>query len=464
MVRMLSPWLAMALLACAVDARANDAPGEPADRAATAAAEPTDETPAKEESEEEAEERRILEQVQREHAAEQASVASIREAAAFQERRSIDPPPGSGMVLAFHTLADGGLVIATGAGRGYGEESVTGALASLVGLAGGERKKPPANTLVWLDAAGQQRHAASLPFVCKGLTVAPDGAVIAVGDDRVAVFSPAGEQLAETEAPHFKPTADELAQLREEIAEQYREMLEARREQFDRIVASKAELEKVPEEDRTPRQKLELARADVTMMSYEAALGRLEASADSFVDGALANAHAIHRVAASGDHLFLVAREPAGHAFGVWRCGRDFSDPEKIIGGLSGCCGQMDLQVIGDELVIAENARHHVAVYSFDGEPLRTFGEGSRTDIRKGFGGCCNPMNACAGPDGTLLLSESNGLVKQFTADGTLIDILGAANVLPGCKNSSIGISDDGTRLFYLDSEKGRVLVMERKS
>ncbi|MFM7206270.1 MAG: hypothetical protein ACKO4T_06355 [Planctomycetaceae bacterium] len=124
----------------------------------------------------------------------------------------------------------------------------------------------------------------------------------------------------------------------------------------------------------------------------------------------------------------------------------------------------MDVQVIGNELVIAENAAHHVAIYGLDGEPLRTFGQANRTDVRKGFGGCCNPMNACAGPDGSLLLSESNGIVKQFTPDGTLVDILGAAGVRPGCKNSSIGFSRDGSRLYYLDIENGRVLVLEKRT
>ena len=67
-------------------------------------------------------------------------------------------------------------------------------------------------------------------------------------------------------------------------------------------------------------------------------------------------------------------------------------------------------------------------------------------------------------PDGSLLLSESNGLVKQFAADGTLVEILGSANVQSGCKNSSIGLSTDGATLYYLDINRGRVLVLEKKS
>jgi hypothetical protein len=295
------------------------------------------------------------------------------------------------------------------------------------------------------------------------VTVAPDGAVIAVGDDRVVVCSAAGEQVAEASAPHFTLSDDELARLREEIAEQHREEVESRREQVERMTAVMADLEAVPEEERTPRQNRELAQARVMTEAYRTILAQENPGAEAAVEAGLAKARTIHRVAASRDHLFLVANEPAGYGFGVWRCGRDFSAPEKIVDGLRGCCGQMDVQVIGDELVIAENAAHHVAVYGLDGEPLRTFGEASRTDVRKGFGGCCNPMNACAGPDGSLLLSESNGLVKQFNPEGELVEILGAANVASGCKNSSIGFSTDGSTLYYLDVQAGRVCVLEKR-
>ena len=70
---------------------------------------------------------------------------------------------------------------------------------------------------------------------------------------------------------------------------------------------------------------------------------------------------------------------------------------------------------------------------------------------------------ACAGPDGSLLLSESNGLVKQFNPEGELVEILGAANVASGCKNSSIGFSTDGSTLYYLDVQAGRVCVLEKR-
>jgi hypothetical protein len=459
MLRSPVSWIVVAILLLATRVPAADeaAPRvkvEPAD--APAAEEP--------ESAAAAEQRRLIEEFQKAEAMERGNLAAVREHAAFREVRSIVAPASAGQVLAFAPLPDGGLVIATGAAEQYGETSLVGAVASLLGLVGKKPQQPPSQQLIWLDASGAPLRSAPLPFSCKGVTVAPDGAIVAVGDDRVVVFSAAGEQVAEAKAPHFQPTEEEQAALAEEIAEQHREQTEMRREQLARYVQAKADLEAIPADERTPRQALELAQATAAASAFESSVNGDQRTPEAIVAASLADARTIHRVAASREHLFLVAREPVGYGYGVWRCGRDFSSPEKIVGGLRGCCGQMDVQVVGDELVIPENGRHQVAVYGFDGEPRRTFGEASRTDFRQGFGGCCNPMNACPGPDGTMLLSESNGLVKQFAADGTLVEIVGAADVPSGCKNSSIGLSSDGTTLYYFDVQKGRVLVLEKKS
>lgn len=471
MSRMLSPWLAIVALLVSGSVRGDDSDAATLSttRPRALPLESTDAPADEPDSAEAAEQRRLVEELREQQATERRNEAAargdttgFRNTAPFREVRSIESPGGAGQILAFHTLADGGLVIATGAGQRYGAGTLADAVVLLLRSTGGKPKPKPTNQLIWVDASGAQRQAAPLPFACKGVTVAPDGAVIAVGDDRVVVFSPEGEQLAEATAPHFQLTDEERATFEAESAEQHREMLEIRQQQLKQYTAVKDAIEAIPEEERTARQQRELTTAVMVVKSMEESIQRHEASPEQWIAGQLASARSIHRVAASRDLLFLVAREPTG--YGVWRCGRDFSSPEKIISGLSGCCGQMDVQVVGDELVIAENSRHRVAIYAFDGEPLQTFGQSSRTDVRKGFGGCCNPMNACPGPDGTLLLSESSGLVKQFAPDGTLLEIVGAADVPSGCKNSSIGLSTDGRTLYYLDIQKGRVLVLEKKS
>ena len=225
MSRTLQPWLIAFALMASLPAGADDSHDEPAPATSRPVAEaPAAEQPVEEpESEEAIEQRKLIEGFRKEQAVEQGNLAAIRKTAAFREVRVIEPPADAGQILAFHPLAHGGIVIATGPGERYGETSLIGAVASLLRLAGNAGKLPPTNQLTWLDASGEASRSAPLPFSCKGVTVAPDGAVIAVGEDRVVVFSADGEQVAEAAAPHFQMTADELAQLREEMVEQHRE-------------------------------------------------------------------------------------------------------------------------------------------------------------------------------------------------------------------------------------------------
>jgi hypothetical protein len=71
-------------------------------------------------------------------------------------------------------------------------------------------------------------------------------------------------------------------------------------------------------------------------------------------------------------------------------------------------------------------------------------------------------MNTCSTPDGGLLTSESNGCIKRFAADGTFQEVVGTAAVQSGCKNSTVGMAADGSRVYYLDVRKGTIRVLEK--
>ena len=45
---------------------------------------------------------------------------------------------------------------------------------------------------------------------------------------------------------------------------------------------------------------------------------------------------------------------------------------------------------------------------------------------------------------------------------GEFVEIVGTAQVKGGCKNSAIAIEPDGSRLYYMDVNAGRVLVLTR--
>lgn len=189
MSHMLSPWLAVVALFVSASVRGDDVDAATAatERPSALALESSHDTAGESKSVEVAEQRRLVEELHEQQAAERRSEAAargdttgFRSTAPFREVRAIEPPVGAGQILAFHPLTDGSLVIATGAGQRYGAGTLADAVVLLLRSTGAKPKPKPTNQLIWVDASGAQRQAAPLPFACKGVTVAPDGAVIAV--------------------------------------------------------------------------------------------------------------------------------------------------------------------------------------------------------------------------------------------------------------------------------------------
>lgn len=119
MSRTLQPWLIAFALMASLPAGADDSHDEPAPATSRPVAEaPAAEQPVEEpESGEAIEQRKLIEEFRKEQAVEQGNVAAIRKTAAFREVRAIDAPADAGQILAFHPLAHGGIVIASGTAR-----------------------------------------------------------------------------------------------------------------------------------------------------------------------------------------------------------------------------------------------------------------------------------------------------------------------------------------------------------
>ncbi len=393
----------------------------------------------------------IMKQVEELARKDRASLDGVRGQAPIREVRSIAIDPAQGQILGFCPLSDGTLAVLTGLSDRYGATSPAAATGTVP------------DRLVWLDAEGREQRAATLPFKPRAATVGPDGTIWVVGGASVARYGGDGTCLATADAPHHTLSPEARDELAEELRARHAAEIEASATQVERMKGTLADLEAKQEGERgyNPRMVKVLTR---TVASLEEHLEtRRKLTDGQIVDEAIDRARQLHRVAVAADHVFLVAQQESGYGFAIWRCTTDLADPVRIVEGLAGCCGQMDIQVAGDTLAIAENSRHHVRLVDFDGEAVRTFGKTSRDDLTKGFGGCCNPMNTCRTADGDLLTSESNGLVKRYSLDGEFHEVVGVADVQAGCKNSSIGIAADGSTLYYLDVHKGTIVVLEKR-
>ncbi|MHC4994703.1 MAG: NHL repeat-containing protein, partial [Planctomycetota bacterium] len=156
----------------------------------------------------------------------------------------------------------------------------------------------------------------------------------------------------------------------------------------------------------------------------------------------------------------------------IWRLDRDLKNPKQIIKRQYGCCAHIDLDTKDGVLLVAENSRHRVARFDFDGNPLDRWGRRDRNNI-EGFAACCNPVNMDFGPNDTLFTAESGiGRIKKFSPTGEFQGLVGYVDTTKFDRGSRLAaascyipveVSDDGSRIFIMDVRKYFIRVLVRK-
>jgi len=387
------------------------------------------------------------------------------------EQTSIISIPGGQRPSQLHTFClagDGNLLAACGGEQTTFVQGTSGVEARIVG--------EPAEIKV-LSTEGKLVTTWKLDVMPQAVNVAPDGTVYVGGQGRVAKLDKQGKVLKTADAPHMaelgplpplpekkeapKPESKEEAEAKQAKIEQLRAKVKSTMTDLQkaaRQLSSGAAGEK-PSAEAT-------AKYQETMQAYIKANEELrEATTTPEVlamqkRAALAYKSAVTGIAATEQHVFVACPETQGYGFAVWRTDRDFGNPKKIVTGLRGCCGNMDIQASGGDLYVAENARKRVVRYDPDGKELAAWGETDRKGI-EGFGSCCNPMCVRFGPGGEVYTSESNvGSIKRFSPDGQFLGLVGTVKIVPGCKHVPIGISSDGGRVYMLDITRSHIVVM----
>jgi hypothetical protein len=172
----------------------------------------------------------------------------------------------------------------------------------------------------------------------------------------------------------------------------------------------------------------------------------------------------IASISTDGSFIYVAVPALVGYGFEVWKMDGEFESGEKIVSGLRGCCSQMDVQACQNGIFVAENSRHRVVHYDRDGKEVTAWGQRDRKGV-DGFTSCCNPMNVAFGPTGDVYTAESTtGRIKRFTPEGTLVEYVGDVKLVPGCKNVSIAVSEDGRRVYMLDITRNHIVLMKQRS
>ena len=309
---------------------------------------------------------------------------------------------------------------------------------------------------------GELVAAFSLDFKPTGINMIPGGKEFVVaGEGWMARMTLTGEIVKKSRTPQvgdyekFKAAA--LAQAKEEVKQNCKQF----EDQLEQIEKTIAKLEETPEEKRTSKIKAQIKAQHEMAKQFKDQISQFEQmSASNDPDEAIRSRLTVTGVAVTDKDIFVSVRKLKGHGYEVWRTNHDFSDGEKVVSDLGGCCGQLDIQASADKLLVAENGKFRVGIYDRDGEMTKSFGKRDRKS-GEGFGSCCNPMNVRCCENGDILTAESSiGDIKRFSADGKFLGYVGKAKIGGGCKHVAIEFDAVRNRYYMQHQDKGHICVL----
>lgn len=321
-----------------------------------------------------------------------------------------------------------------------------------------------------LDSDGKETDVLKVDFHASAVNAGPDGTIYVAGDGKLARFDKKGKAIGDVvELPFIAEMLKDKDKMKAKAEKQVKDQKESFTKMVDQYKDRTAKLE---EKAKAAKEKgEELSKTDAAQLkqnkqimdSFKETEKYYDSmTVESVLEGILGRVKVINSISANDKEVYLVSGESEGYGFALWRMGTDLKDPKKVMTGMSGCCGQMDVQCCGGDIVVAENTKHRFARYDRDGKELAAGGKRGKETEPGCFGGCCNPMNVKAcGED--VLTAESEGLIKRFGPTGEFKGVVGAVAISGGCKNVAVGATADLSRVFFCDQPGGRVLILAKK-
>ncbi|MEZ6125658.1 MAG: hypothetical protein R3C49_21140 [Planctomycetaceae bacterium] len=310
----------------------------------------------------------------------------------------------------------------------------------------------------------------------EAISVAPDGSILVGGEGKLFRYSSSGELLQQADSPHAASLRESKEKLREEALtylKRPRMNLASMISTYERILS---QLEEKQEKSKLNDQEERMLKAlpQVLERYRDLAEAEKEKEADDEkenepteeaiqqqIENLMRSKMKVSSICSDKQNVYVATRGISGYGYVVWKMDTEFSGGEVIVKDLRGCCGQMDVQCCSNGLFVAENSRHRVVRYDADGTEVTTWGKQDRTGV-DGFSSCCNPMNVCFNAANEVFTAESGtGRIKRFDADGNFLSYVGDVELVPGCKNVSIAVSPDSSRVYMLDLTRNHIVVMK---
>ncbi len=312
----------------------------------------------------------------------------------------------------------------------------------------------------------------SLDFAPTAINFAESGDVFIAGSGYIACLDSDGQVKKCIEAPNLSNREEALRLMKEEAERQAKQMAEMYSAQVKRLEEQieklNAQLEKADKDDARAVKRIEARIKAIEpqlagMKDIEKQV-RTTASNELGGEATLARVKRATGIAVSNQDVFVALPNIKGYGYSLWRMSHDLESPVAIMDDLSGCCGQMDIQAEGDEVLIAENTAFRVSRYNREGKQIASFGERSR-EKESGWGSCCNPMNIrCVGSDEILTAESSIGNIKRYTKDGKYLGLIGTARIGGGCKHVALAVNQKLNHYYIMNQNGGDIAVLVPRS
>ena len=309
-----------------------------------------------------------------------------------------------------------------------------------------------------------------LSFAPQAINFSSQGAMFLAGSGKVARLSSKGAVEIEKDAPNIGNKEEMLEQLTKSAEEQRKTITASYTDQLEKI---KTQIEAIEEESEKadPDDKKGASRRERRMRMLTQQRDQWQTIVDqigqSFAvpssETALRQVMRSTGIAVSNQDVFVSLPNTVGYGYSIYRMNHDLEEGKVVKGNVGGCCGQLDIQSDGENLLIAENTSFTVGIYDRDGKKLTSWGKRGRAEP-DGFGSCCNPMNVRCCPNGEILTAESSiGDIKRFSKSGEFLGFVGRATVAGGCKHVAIGWDNQRDWHYMMHQDKSTVAVLVPK-
>lgn len=307
-----------------------------------------------------------------------------------------------------------------------------------------------------------------LAFAPTAFDVDQSGNLFVGGTGQVIKLSRQGEIIASCESPNLigvdmeefkRERKQKLVTQLKARKKSWREYLEGVKKQLAEIKEAMDAGKSLSEDDKRRLKMLE-SECDTFSKMLESS----DEVTDATVEATIRFSSRITAIAITTNDLFVATYAQSGSGYEVYRFDHNFEQPKRVLEGLRGCCGQMDIHAFGEKFAVAENTKFNVAVYDRDGEEMNRFGENVRVQ-KQGFSSCCNPMNVLCCENGDYLTSESSvGKIKRFNVHGELIGYVGDAKIGAGCKRVALGFDPKLDRYFVQHQDTNEICILNRRT